>query len=171
MRFADDIDLVGKDEPEVQELTDRLHNTSQRFGMEISKEKSKTMVTGNGDDNIRLDIDIDGEKLEQVKRFKYLGSTITEKGTSEEEIQIRIGVATSAVVRLGTVWNLKGVSLKSRIKITKAIAWATLLYGCESWTISQKSMDKLKAFEMKCYRKMLKITWREKRTNEFVWRY
>eukprot|EP00794_Sanderia_malayensis_P016388 gene16388-biopygen12078 len=170
LRFADDIDLVGKDESEIQELTNRLHNTSQRFGMEISKEKSKTMVTGNGDDNIRLDINIDGEKLVQVTRFKYLGSTITEKGTSEEEIRIRIGVATSAMTRFDTVWNLKGVSLKSRIKITKAIAWSTLLYGCESWTISQKSMDKLKAFEMKCYRKMLKITWREKKTNEFVWR-
>eukprot|EP00794_Sanderia_malayensis_P019589 gene19589-biopygen14545 len=170
LRFADDIDLVGKDESEIQELTNRLHNTSQRFGMEISKEESKIMVTGNGDDNIRLDINIDGEKLVQVTRFKYLGSTVTEKGTSEEEIRIRIGVATSAMTRLDTVWNLKGVSLKSRIKITKAIAWATLLYGCESWTISQKSMDKLKTIEMKCCRKMLKITWREKKTNEFVWR-
>ena len=52
--FADDIDLVGKDEVEIYELTNRLHNMSKRFGIEISKEKSKTMVTGNANDNIRL---------------------------------------------------------------------------------------------------------------------
>ena len=52
--FSDDVDLIGKDEVEIQELTNRLHNTSKRFGMEISKEKRKTMVTGNADDNIRL---------------------------------------------------------------------------------------------------------------------
>ena len=65
LRFADDIDLVGKDQREVQELTNRLSNTSKKFSMEISREKSKTMVSGSGEDNIRQEIKIDGEKLEQ----------------------------------------------------------------------------------------------------------
>ena len=86
----------------------------------------------------------------------------------EEEIRTRIGIATSAMTRLDNLWSLKGVSLKNRLRISKAVAWATLLYGCESWTISKKSMDKLKAFEMKCYRRLLKITWKEKKTNDYV---
>ena len=81
------------------------------------------------------------------------------------EIKNRIGIATSAVTKLDTVWRPRGISLKNGIKITKAIGWATLLYGCESWTLRQKYIDKLKAFEMRCYRRMLKITWKERRTN------
>ena len=77
-------------------------------------------------------------------------------------------IATSAMTKIDTVWSLRGISLKNRIKITKAIEWATLLYGCESWTLSQKYVDKLKAFEMRCYMRMLKITWEERRTNEYV---
>eukprot|EP00794_Sanderia_malayensis_P000743 gene743-biopygen27 len=73
MNAADDIDLIGKDQREVKELTYRLHNTSGKFGIEVSKENSKTMVSGNGDESIRLEIEIDGGKLEQVKHFKYLG--------------------------------------------------------------------------------------------------
>ena len=168
---------------------------------------------------MRLEIEIDGEKLEQVRRLKYLGATITEHGTPEEEIRIRIGVATNAMIRLGAVWSLSGVSLKTRFRITMAVAWATLLYRffpsslsfkcalresgcrigyeptkneskslsvvdiqghqhggfwtvptveCESWTVSQKSIQKLKAFEMKCYCRLFNITWREKKTNEYV---
>ena len=167
IRFADDIELVGgKSQRELQELTSRLHETSKRFGMEISKEKSKTMSSGQGEESINLDIVIDGEALEQVRSFKYLGSTITEKGTSDQWIKKRIGIATSAMTKLDTVWSLRGISLNNRIKITKAIGWVTLLYGCESWTLSQKYVDKLKAFEMRCYRRILKITWKERRTNE-----
>ena len=169
LRFADDIDLIGKNEEELQDLTNRLHDTSQRFGMEISKEKSKTMVTGNGEDNIQLEIVIGDGKLEQVKSFKYLGATITENGNSDQEIRNRIGAATSAMARLNSMWGLQGISLKNRMKITKAVAWATLLYGCESWTMNKKSMEKLKAFEMKSYRRMMKISWQERKTNEFVW--
>ena len=127
------------------------------------------MVLGNKDTNTSVKIEIEGQRLDQVRSFRYLGSTITENATSEQEIKNRIGHATSAMVKLSAVWGLKGISLKNRMKISKAIAWATLLYGCESWTLSQKSINKLKAFEMKCYRRMLNITWKERKTNEFVW--
>ena len=127
------------------------------------------MVTGNGEDNIQLEIVIGDGKLEQVKSFKYFGATITENGNSDQEIRNRIGAATSAMARLNLMWGLQGISLKNRMKITKAVAWATLLYGCESWTMNKKSMEKLKAFEMKSYRRMMKISWQERKTNEFVW--
>ena len=151
LRFADNIDLLGNDEAELQELTNRLHNTSTRFGMEITEEKSKTFVSGSGEEEVKVEISMGGEILGQVKKFKYLGATITENGTSEQEIRNRIGTATIAMVRLDAVWSLKGIRLKNRLKITKAIAWTTLLYGCESGTLNQKSMDKLQAFEMKSY--------------------
>ena len=60
--------------------------------------------------------------------------------------------------------------MKSRMKVTKAVSWTILPYGCKSWSISLKSMDQLKGFEMKSYRQMLKITQREKKTNKFLWK-
>ena len=69
LRFADDIHLIGKNEEEAQELTSKLNSASKRYLMEVSKEKSKIMVTG--DEIVRLEIEIDGKKLEQVKRFNY----------------------------------------------------------------------------------------------------
>ena len=85
--------MLENDEAELQELTNRLHSTSTRFGMEISKEKSKNMASGSGEEEVKLEISIGGELLEQVKRFKYLGATITKNGTSEQEIRNRIGAA------------------------------------------------------------------------------
>ena len=71
--------------------------------MEISKEKSKIMASGKGEESINLDIVIDGEALEQVRSFKYLGSTITETGTSDQKLKNRIGIATSAMTKLDIV--------------------------------------------------------------------
>ena len=156
LHFADDIDLLGNDEAELQELTIRLHNTSTRFGMEISKDESKTMLSGSGEEEVKLEISIGGEVLEQVKRCKYLGATITENGPSEQEIRNRIGTATSAMVRLDAV-ELERHQTEEPIEDHKAIAWETLLYGCESWILNQKSVNKLQAFEMKSYRGMLRI--------------
>ena len=101
--------MLGNEEAELQELTNRVHNISAKFGMEISKEKSKTMVSGSGEEEVKLEIRICGEVLEQVKRFKYLRATIKENGTSEQDIRNRIGTATSAFVRLDAVWSLKGI--------------------------------------------------------------
>ena len=61
---------------------------------------------------------------------------------------------------------LKRISLIARNRIIKAYVWSTLLYGCEAWTITTRNMTKLQSFEMWAYRKMMKISWREKKTNE-----
>ena len=73
LRFADDIDLLGNDEAEQQELMNRLHNTSTRFGMEISKEKSKTMVSGSGAEEVKLEISIGGESTGASQEIQILG--------------------------------------------------------------------------------------------------
>ena len=101
LRFADDIDLMAGKEEHLQTLTTRLDETSKRYGMEVSTEKSKTMITGGQDTT--LNIRIGNNQLEHVKKFCYLGSTITQNVTSDQEIKERIGKATSALVKLSNI--------------------------------------------------------------------
>ena len=167
LRFADDIDLIEGSEDGLQEVT-RVEDTSKRFGMEISAEKSKVMVVGKKEnvDGQVVNVMVGGKRLEQVKNFIYLGSTLVEDEKSEKEIRIRIGRATSALVKLDNIWRSKSVEMKNKLLLM--IVMATLLYACESWTVSKSDEQRRKVFEMKIYRRLLAISWKEKKTNLFV---
>ena len=90
LRFADDIDLIAGAKEELADLTTRLDTVSRKYGMEISAEKSKTMVTSRTGDRERaadVQIKVGDAELEEVQCFKYLGSTLNESVTSETEIK------------------------------------------------------------------------------------
>ena len=105
--FADDIDGVAGEE-ELAKLVERLDKASTAYGMEISAEKTKLMT--NNTSAINTEIKVNGQKLETVTSFKYLGSVITGKG-SKPEILSRIAQATAALTRLKPVWIDKSISL------------------------------------------------------------
>ena len=84
--------------------------------MQISAEKSKIMINSNNR-NIHTNIQLYGEKLEEVNQFKYLGATITKDGSSDSEIKIRLAQATSAMIRLTTIWNSKDTRFKLKYNL------------------------------------------------------
>ena len=132
LRFADDIDgLAGKEE-ELASLVDRLDKTSAAFGMEISAEKTKLMT--NNANGISIDIRINGEKLDEVDSFKYLGAVVTDQG-SKPEVLSRIAQTTAALARLKTIWSDKHISLSSKIRLMRSLVISVLLCACESWTL------------------------------------
>lgn len=88
LRFADDIDLMAGSNGELQELTDKLHACSKAYGMEINTKKSKVMVNTIGEE--KADIRLDGQSLEEVESFKYLGSLLTKNVRSTDDIRARI---------------------------------------------------------------------------------
>ena len=134
--------------------------------MEVSAEKSKIMV--NSADNIMADITMNGEHLEQVDQFKYLGSTISADGRSTKEVKVRLAMAMSTVTSLGIIWKNRNISFCSKMKLYKSLVLSVLLYGCESWTLNADLERRIQAFETKCYRRLLRISWFERRTNEYV---
>ena len=166
LRFADDIDLLGGSNAELQELTDSLSERAGAYGMEISAEKSKTMV--NSHDDLHADITMNGQKLEEVEAFKYLGATITKDGRSTTEIKIRMATATAAMAKLSTIWRSRTISFPTKLKLYKSLVLSILLYGCESWTLTAELEERIRSFEMKCFRRLLQISWREHRTNDSV---
>ena len=101
--------------------------------MEISAEKTKLMI--NNTSAINTEIKVNGQKLETVTSFKYLGTVITDD-SSEPEILSRTAQTTAALTRLKPVWNDRNISLSSKIRLTRSLVTSIFLYACESWTLT-----------------------------------
>ena len=129
LRFADDIDGLAGDEEELANLVELLDKASTAYGMEISAKKTKLMT--NNTSSINTEIKVNGQKLETVTSFKYLGSVITDE-RSKPEILTRIAQATAALTRLKPIWTDKSISLSSKIRLMRSLVTSIFLYACES---------------------------------------
>ena len=148
LKFVDDIDLIAGSNEEIQELIDQLSRNATRYGMEISSD-------------IHANINLYGEHLEEVDEICYLGATITKDGTCETDIRIRLALATSAIVRLYTIWNSKQIQFMLKYNLYRTLVLSILTYGCETWTINAVMNKKIQAFENISHRKLLGIEYTE----------
>ena len=120
------------------------------------------------EDQLQVNIKLDGTTLEQVDRFKYLGVTLTPSNESTSEIKSRLMLASRALGKLQKVWTDKDITLATKLRLVNALIYPVLLYGSEVWTIKTNDLKKLVAFEMRCYRKLLNISWKDKIRNDKV---
>ena len=151
-RFADNIDGLAGEEEELAKLAERLDKASTAYGMAISAVKTKLMT--NNTSGINTEIKVNGQKLETVTSIKYLGSVITDEG-SKPEILSRIAQTTA---RLKQVWNDRSFSLSSKIQLMRSLVMPIFLYACESWTLAAELQRRIEAMEMRCCRKILRIS-------------
>ena len=165
LRFADDIDGLAGSEDELATLVKNLDETSSRFDMEISAEKTKLMT--NSGKQISTKIKVRGQELETVGQFKYLGSIITEEG-SRAEILSRAAQTTAAMSKLRPIWRDKNICLKTKIRLLRALVISIFLYSCEAWTLTAELQRRIQALEMRCYRTILGISYMDHITNEEV---
>ena len=133
--------------------------------MEISAEKTKLMT--NNTSGINTEIKVNRQKLETVTTFKCLGSVKTDEG-SKPELLCRIAQATAALTRLKPVWIDKSISLSSTIRLMRSLVTSIFLYACESWTLTAELQRRIQAMEIRCYRKILHISYKDHVTNEKV---
>jgi len=166
VRFADDQGMVANSESGLQKIMDCLNATAEEYGMKINIKKTKVMKVSKkvGDE---ISILINGKKIDQVQSFKYLGSTMTEDGKCETEIKIRIALAKETFSKRKELLT-KRFSKNVKKKIVKTLIWTTLLYGAETWTLRKEEIQRLEALEMWLWRRVEKISWTNKVTNEEV---
>ena len=99
---------------------------------------------------------IDGDITEQTDNYTYLGQTMTSNGKCDDDILNIIEIERGAFNSMLTTVTARDISMKTRKIIIKAYVWSTLLYGCETWTITTRNMTNLQSFEMWAYRKIMK---------------
>ena len=167
--FADDSALVAHSAEEMQKIVDAFSNASKKFGLKINIKKTEVLYQPNSTRTREEDIMVDGNKLNSVMEFTYLGSTISSDGCIDDEIQRRMAKASASFGRLRQrLWNNHHVSMRVKGKIYRAIVLSTLLYGAEAWTVYRRQVKKLHAFMMRHLRSIMRITWMDKVTNKEI---
>ena len=127
----------------------------------------KTKLMTNNANGISTDIMGNGEKLDCVNSFKYLGTIIADEG-SKPEILAKIAQTTAALAKLKTIWIDRNIALSSKIRLMRSLVMSIFLYACESWTLTVDTERRIQAMEMRCLRKLLGITYRDHISNKEV---
>lgn len=167
LRFVDDTTLLCNSKDDLSNVLQRTKLASADKGLLLNAKKTKIMVV----DKNRTDfssIKLDGANLEEVKEFIYLGSLINTHGSSNQKIRRRLAMARNAVQRMTTIWKSKNIGTHLKLKLLQATAFAVASYGCESWAMTKGDEKRVDAFEMWAYRRLLRVSWRDRRTNGWV---
>ena len=111
---------------------------------------------------------IEGEKVEAMTDFLFLGSKITADGDCSHEIRRRLLLGRKAMTNLDSILKSKDTALLTQVCIVKAMAFPVVMYGCESWTIKKAKHRRIDAFKLWCWRRLLGVPWTERRTNQSI---
>ena len=109
---------------------------------------------------------IDGEKKETVRDFLSLGSKITGDGDCSHEIKRRMLLGSKAMTNLDSILKRRGITLLTKVHLVKAVVFPVFMYGCESWTIKKVECLRIDAFELWCWRRLLRVPWTARRPNQ-----
>ena len=154
IRFADDIDGLAGSGQQLSQLVEHIDQTSKAYGMEINAEKTKLMT--NNINGIHKEIKSSGQKLQTDTNFKYLGAIISDAG-SKAEMLSRIAQCTTTMTRLKPIWNDQNITLRSKVRLMRALIISILLYACQTWTLTMQLQRMIKDVEIRCYRRLLHI--------------
>ena len=155
--FADDIVLLGNNKKELEEKLNAWHTVLISNGMRMNLKKTKTMVFTK--ENIKIDVRVNGESIQQVDEFKYLGVILGSTGSQEADINNRIQGMNKSYFPLSKIFtNKKEIRKETKTKIYQTICRPILIYGSETWTLSQSQKSKIRAAEMRVLRRIYGAT-------------
>ena len=164
LAFADDLILFGQTQQDLQYNLSILNRELMKKGLKINSKKTKTMVISREQKSHA--IKLNGEVLEQVDTYKYLGVVISSNCSLKEEINQRISKATKVYGQLGNTFiSKRELTTKTKMSIYNSIYCPTLIYGSESWTLNSSDKSRLQAAEMKFLRRSVGKTRRDKIRN------
>ena len=144
-------------------MIDKLDATCEQNGMAMNAKKTNTMIVEKTPEK-QCEVNVKGQRLTQVKKYKYLGTTVENTGQCKTELANRINQAKIAFWKKATILR-SNISITTRIIILICYVFSVISYGCETWTFSKAIDHKINAFEMWCYRRMLRISWNSHTTN------
>ena len=165
--FADDVVLIASTFAHLQQKTSKVEEEASKQGLNINTTKTKTMrINSNNVQAVRVgDVDI-----EDVEKFTYLGVVVTKGGGAEEDVEARIRKARNSYLNLKKIWKARYISKELKIGLFNSNVKSVLLYGAESWRMTESIRSKLQVFLNRCLRRIMQVFWPEWVTNEELWR-
>ena len=131
--------------------------------MKVNIQKTKIMTSGP-----ITSWQIDGETVETVSDFIFLGSKITADGDCNHEIKRCLLLGRKVMIKLDRILKSRAITLPKKFYLVKAMAFPVVMYGCKSWTIKKVEHQRIDAFELWCWRRLLRVTWTARRSNQAI---
>ena len=160
LRYADDTTLMAESEEELKSLLMKVKEESEKVGLNFNIEKTKIMASGP-----ITSWQIDGET---VADFTFLGSKITADGDCSHEIKRRLLFGRKVMTNLDNILKSRDITLPPKVHLVKAMVFQVVMYGCESWTIKKTEHRRIDAFELWCWRRLLRVPWTARRVNQSI---
>ena len=165
LRYADDTTLMAESEEELKSLFMKVKEESEKVGLKLNIQKTKIMAS----DPI-TSWQIDGDTAETVAEFIFLGSKITEDGDCSHEIKRHLLLGRKAMTNLGSLLKSRDITLPTKVHLVKAMVFLVVMYGCENWTIKKAECQRIDAFELWCWRRLLRVPWTAKPVLNVHWK-
>ena len=159
LRYADDTTLMAESEEKLKSLWMKVKKESKKVGLKLNIQKTKIMASGP-----ITSWEIDGETVETVADFIFLGSKITANGYYSNEIKRRLLLGRKVMTNLGSILKSRDITLPTKVHLVKAMVFPVVMYGYESWTIKKAERRRIDAFELWCWRRLLRVPWTASRS-------
>ena len=162
LRYAGDTTLMSEIEEELKSLLMKVKEESEKVGLKLNIQKTKIMASG-----LITSWEVDGETVETVSDF-FGGSKITADGDCSHEIKGRLLLGRKVMTHLDSILKSRDITLSKKVHPVKAMVFPVVMYGCESWTVKKAECQRIDAFELWCWRRLLKVPWPARRSNQSI---
>ena len=138
----------------------KVKEESEKVGLKLNIQKTKIMASGPS-----TSWQIDGETVGTVSDFLFLGSKITADGDCSHEIKRRLLLGRKVMTNLESILKSRDITLSAKVRLVKAMVFPVVMYGCESWTVKKAECRRIDAFELWCWRSLLRVPWTARRSS------
>ena len=160
LRYTDDTTLMAESEEELKSLLMKVKEESEKVSLKLNIQKTKIMASGP-----ITSWQIDGETMETVSDFIFLGSKITTDGDCSHEIKRHLHLGGKAMINPDSILKSRDVTLPVKVVLVNAMIFPVVIYGCGIWTIKEAERRRIDAFELWCWRRLLLVPWTARRSN------
>ena len=154
---------MAESEEELKSLLMKVKEESEKVGLKLSIQKTKIMASSS-----ITSWQIDGETAETAGDFIFLGSKITADGDCSHEIKRRLLLERKVMTNLDRILKSRDITLPTKVCLVKAMVFPVVMYRCESWTIKKAECQRIDAFELWCWRRLLRVPWTAKISNQSI---